>query len=115
MARHAKDIYLCRNVAGTTVGRLCDNCDGRCVVCDSHANQAEAVLICDECAFRQSDNPKLGGGRCIICGGNGKHEAFYCAECVMLERDRDGCPRVKNISTQRQDVRNEQKRYAAES
>jgi len=28
-------------------------------------------------------------------------DAYYCAECVRLERDRDGCPRVINLGSSR--------------
>ena len=42
--------------------------------------------------------------RCLICGGRGAHEAFYCRSCVLLEKDRDGCPRITNTSARRRDV-----------
>lgn len=29
-----------------------------------------------------------------MCGGIGVSDAFYCKECVMCEKDRDGCPKV---------------------
>jgi PHD finger-like domain-containing protein 5A len=98
MARHARDLYLCRNLPGTTVGMVCNNCDGRCPVCDSHTNQATLVRLCDECAFRQSDD----AARCVICNHAGAaNDAYYCRECVQLEKDRDGCPKVKNLSMQK--------------
>ena len=28
-------------------------------------------------------------------------DAYYCVECVRLERDRDGCPRVINLGSSR--------------
>ncbi len=34
--------------------------------------------------------------RCIICHGlPARHAAMYCRACVLLEKDRDGCPRTK--------------------
>lgn len=55
------------------------------------------------------------GGRCIICGSAGAFiskslkegwadigdkgisDAYYCAECTRLEKDRDGCPKIVNL------------------
>lgn len=30
-------------------------------------------------------------GRCVICGGPGVSDAYYCKECTIQEKDRDGC------------------------
>jgi PHD finger-like domain-containing protein 5A len=108
MARHQKDLYMCRNQPGQSPGYLCQHCDGRCPVCDSHANQEALVKLCDECAVRQQNKK----GRCVICGAAGECLAYYCHECVLVERDRDGCPRVKNVSNQRRDAHHEAKKYA---
>jgi hypothetical protein len=32
--------------------------------------------------------------KCVICGGIGVADAFYCYECTALEKDRDGCPKI---------------------
>ena len=53
--------------------------------------------MCDECSFGQLE------GKCIQCGGVGEDDAYYCAECVQLGKDRDGCPRVLNLGTSRAD------------
>jgi PHD finger-like domain-containing protein 5A len=50
-------------------------------------------------------------GRCIICNAKGVADAYYCKECVMLEKDRDGCPRVVNIGISRTDKYYERKKY----
>ena len=42
------------------------------------------VRICDECNYGSYE------GRCVICGGMGISDAFYCKECTVLEKDRDG-------------------------
>ncbi|CDR99310.1 hypothetical protein [Sporisorium scitamineum] len=44
------------------------------------------------------------GGKCIICGGQGISDAYYCAECTRLEKDRDGCPKVVNLGASRTDL-----------
>jgi hypothetical protein len=109
MARHHRDLYLCRNLPGDTQALVCEKCEGRCPICDSHANPEGIVRICDECAFRQSDTI----GRCILCQNpRGRSPAYYCHECVLLERDRDGCPRVKNVSTQKRDIHHTKAKFA---
>ena len=47
--------------------------------------------ICDEC------NYGTGQGRCVICGGSGISDAYYCRECTVQEKDRDGCPKIVNL------------------
>lgn len=79
------------------IGKLCANCDGRCPLCDSYVRPEEIVRICDECNFGPLKD------RCIVCGALGVAEARYCHECCMLEKDRDGCPRVVNMGSARLD------------
>ena len=31
-------------------------------------------------------------------------DAYYCAECTRLEKDRDGCPKVVNLGASRTDL-----------
>lgn len=33
------------------IGRLCEKCDGRCVICDSYVRPHALVHICDECNY----------------------------------------------------------------
>ena len=58
------------------IGRLCEKCDGKCVVCDSYVRPCTIVKICDECNFGSYQ------GRCTICGGPGISDAYYCKECT---------------------------------
>ena len=37
--------------AGVAIGRLCEKCDGRCVICDSYVRPCTLVRICDECNY----------------------------------------------------------------
>ncbi|KAJ7661804.1 PHF5-like protein-domain-containing protein [Mycena rosella] len=37
---------------------------------------------------------------CIICIS----DAYYCAECTRLEKDRDSCPKIVNLGTSRTDL-----------
>lgn len=55
--------------------------DGKCVVCDSYVRPATLVKICDECNYGSYQ------GRCVICGGFGVSDAYYCKECTMQEKD----------------------------
>lgn len=55
-----------------TMRRLCEKCDGKCVVCDSYVRPATLVRVCDECNYGSYS------GRCVICGGIGISDAYYC-------------------------------------
>lgn len=55
--------------------------DGKCVVCDSYVRPATLVRICDECNYGSY------AGRCVICGGVGISDAYYCKECTQQEKD----------------------------
>ncbi|CAI7661781.1 unnamed protein product [Penicillium pancosmium] len=83
MSRHHPDLVMCRKQPGISIGRLCDKCD---------------VRICDECAFGNYQN------KCVVCGGEGISDAFYCFECTRLEKDRDGCPKIINLGSSRTDL-----------
>ena len=97
MSRHQYDLVMCLNLPGTSIGKLCDKCDGRCPLCDSDVKLISKVRICDSCAVGCS------GGKCITCGNAGKHEALYCLECVRSEKSRDGCPRILNYGSNKTD------------
>jgi hypothetical protein len=36
MAKHHPDLIMCRKQPGIAIGRLCEKCDGKCVICDSY-------------------------------------------------------------------------------
>ena len=101
-------------------------------VCDSYVRPETLVRICDECNFGTY------GGRCIICGSPGTppcshrspdrsvytesassplpvgiSDAYYCAECTRLEKDRDGCPKIVNLGASRTDLFYERRRLGA--
>lgn len=63
------------------IGRLCEKCDGKCVICDSYVKPCTLVRICDECNYGSYQ------GRCVICGGPGVSDAYYCKECTIQEKD----------------------------
>ena len=92
-SKHHPELIMCRKQPGIAVGRVCEKCDGRCVICDSWVHQKKKVKICDECNYGAI------AGRCVICGLNGTADAYYCRECVQLEKDRDGCPRIINLGS----------------
>jgi PHD finger-like domain-containing protein 5A len=53
--------------------------------------------VCDGCCSVREE-------RCVPCGARGAvADAYYCKECVQLEKDRDRCPAVANASTARGD------------
>ena len=45
MAKHHPDLIFCRKQAGVAIGRLCEKCDGRCVICDSYVRPCTLVRI----------------------------------------------------------------------
>jgi hypothetical protein len=55
--------------------------DGKCVVCDSLVRPATLVRVCDECNYGSY------AGRCVVCGGIGVSDAYYCKECTIQEKD----------------------------
>lgn len=65
----------------TAIGRLCEKCDGKCPICDSYVRPATLVRVCDECNYGSYE------GRCVICGGAGVSDAYYCKECTLQEKD----------------------------
>lgn len=88
---------LCKQ-AGVGTGRLCEKCDGKCVICDSYVRPCILVHICDECNHR----PYL--GRCVIYGGPGVSDAYYCKKCTIQKKDRASalpkdCPKIVNQGT----------------
>ncbi|KAG4305812.1 hypothetical protein PORY_000722 [Pneumocystis oryctolagi] len=87
MSKHHPDLVMCRKQPGISIGRLCDKCDGKCPVCDSYVRPTTLVRTCDECSFGNYQS------KCIICGGDGISDGYYCFECTRLEKDRDGCPK----------------------
>lgn len=105
MSRHHPDLVMCRKAPGISMGRLCDKCDGKCPVCDSYVRPTTLVRICDECSFGNYQN------KCIVCGGEGISDAFYCFECTRLEKDRDGCPKIINLGSSRTDLFYQKKNY----
>jgi hypothetical protein len=38
-------------------------------------------------------------------------DAYYCKECTVLEKDRDGCPKIVNLGSARTDLFYERKKY----
>ncbi len=92
MAKHHPDLIMCRKQPGIAIGRLCEKCDGKCVICDSYVRPCTLVRVCDECNYGSYQ------GRCVICGAPGISDAYYCKECTILEKDRDGCPKIINCT-----------------
>jgi len=73
------------------IGRLCDKCDGKCVICDSYVRPCTLVRICEGCNYGSYQ------GRCITCGGPGISDAYYCKECTIQEKDVSYVSNCQNI------------------
>ena len=65
--------------------------------CDSFVNPQTLVHVCDECNYGSFAN------RCIICGSVGVTDAYYCRECVLMGKDREGCPKILNLGSTKMD------------
>ncbi|KAM2625394.1 hypothetical protein TB1_032265 [Malus domestica] len=50
-------------------------------------------------------------GRCVICGGVGISDAYYCKEYTQQEKDRDGRPKIVNLGSAKTDLFYERKKY----
>ena len=87
-----------------SIGLLCSNCDGKCPICDSFVKPTEQVRICQDCSQGHLSN------KCILCANNlGENNengvlAYYCLECVRLEKHREGCPRIINVGGTKTDM-----------
>jgi len=79
--------------------------DGKCVICDSFVRPDTLVHICDECNYGSFE------GRCVVCGGVGVNDAYYCRECTQMEKDREGCPKIVNLGSTKTDLFYERKKY----
>lgn len=78
MSRHHPDLVMCRKQAGRTVGRLCERCEDKCVICDSLGSGRTAVRICDECNYGSYQVCRV----LVDCG-------FVCLiRCLLNDRDR---------------------------
>jgi len=103
------------------------------VICDSYVRPQTLVRVCDECNYGSYQ------GRCVICGGPGVSDAYYCKECTQMEKDvtalspffffllqwwrayltpflsfslqRDGCPKIINLGSAKIDMYYDKKKY----
>lgn len=75
------------------------------MICDSYVKPYTKVRVCDECSYGTFQN------RCVICNGIGTSDAYYCKECTILEKDREGCPKIINIGGAKTDLFYERKKY----
>lgn len=103
MSRHQTDLIMCMNQAGTVLGLQCEKCEGRCPNCDSDSHPQSPVRICHTCSTGRAS------GLCIICGLPGNLTAYYCVECCKRGKDRDGCPRIINLGSNRLNLYYEKK------
>ena len=46
-------------------------------------NKSANSIIKDSCEFYGSSYE----GRCVICGGPGISDAYYCKECTVMQKD----------------------------
>mmetsp|Transcript_21272 Transcript_21272/g.29803 ORF Transcript_21272/g.29803 Transcript_21272/m.29803 type:complete len:83 (+) Transcript_21272:2122-2370(+) len=81
MVKHHTDLIVCLKQVGNGIGRLCEKCEGKCPICDTYVKPTKIVKLCNDCSFGFISE------RCIICGSVGISDAYFCKECVILEKD----------------------------
>ncbi|KAK2640709.1 hypothetical protein Ddye_022472 [Dipteronia dyeriana] len=108
MAKHHPYLIMCRKQPAVQEAARywhCEKCDGKCAICDSYVHPCTLVRVCDECNYGSLQ------GRCVIRGGVGISDAYYCKECTQQEKDRDGCPKIVNLGSAKTDLFYERKKY----
>jgi PHD finger-like domain-containing protein 5A len=105
MSKHHADLIKCRKTTGQAIGKVCEFCQDKCVNCDSYVQLYTKARICVEC------NYGFFGERCIICNAKGITDAYYCYKCTLLEKNRDGCPKIINVGTSKTDRYYDQKKF----
>ncbi|EAY16824.1 PHF5-like protein [Trichomonas vaginalis G3] len=100
------DSIKCGGRPGPEFGLVCEACEGRCPICNAPVKEDRCVPvhICGECSFGQLRD------KCIVCSAPAKYKAYYCEQCSLLGKDRDGCPRIINVGINRSDRFYERKR-----
>ena len=80
-ARRLRGRYTLTLPPSPTTHPLLSTGDGKCVICDSYVRPATLVRVCDECNYGSL------AGKCVVCGGVGVADAYYCKECTLTEKD----------------------------
>lgn len=109
--KHNPDYILCRKQPGNAVGYLCHKCDGHCPLCDSQnpntLKLGTVCRICDVCSYQTTLHSTISQNshKCMMCGqiAHQPNVAYYCKNCVLMGKDRDGCPRVINLGESKKD------------
>ncbi|XP_022280080.1 PHD finger-like domain-containing protein 5A isoform X1 [Canis lupus familiaris] len=115
MAKHHPDLIFCRKQAGVGEAASCPGClSGDCIrswgVRGSHLILRVLSLKRQVSRLTPSEDC-VKNGRCVICGGPGVSDAYYCKECTIQEKDRDGCPKIVNLGSSKTDLFYERKKY----
>lgn len=69
----------------------------------TEAGASSVALLVRHNVFSEMENAKTTS---VI----GISDAYYCAECTRLEKDRDGCPKIVNLGASRTDLFYERRR-----
>jgi hypothetical protein len=90
-----------------TLVHICDQCSfgqggTRCVVCGAHGELLTQRVLR---VWAVRNDLRAGIIYTTACWSVRKltaavSDAYYCVECTRLEKDRDGCPRIVNVSAQ---------------
>lgn len=97
MSKHHSDLIMCRQTTGTSIAKVCLYCSDKCLLCESQVNLYRKARLCQECSFGYLIE------RCVVCNSKAELEAQFCYNCCLLERDREGCPKIVNMGMSRKD------------
>jgi PHF5-like protein len=104
-----------------TLVRICDECNfgtygGRCIICGSPGEDFSIIFPLPHPTTTPAIG-SLGGSSLTHIRVSSSHlgisDAYYCAECTRLEKDRDGCPKIVNLGASRTDLFYERRRLGA--
>ncbi|KAI5063559.1 hypothetical protein GOP47_0022106 [Adiantum capillus-veneris] len=87
MAKHHPDLIMCHKQPGIAIGRLCEKCDGKCVIC---VNDIIPDIVLKGLLLLQYNSPK----------------------CTQQKKDRDGCFKIVNLGSAKTDLFYGCKKYA---
>ncbi|KAH9967513.1 PHF5-like protein-domain-containing protein [Russula dissimulans] len=105
-----------------TLVRICDECNfgtygGRCIICGSPGEYfVLSYPIIRLLPYHLSRSRQCPPSFCFAhiygfsSSFSGISDAYYCAECTRLEKDRDGCPKIVNLGASRTDLFYERRR-----
>lgn len=92
MAKHHPDLIMCRKQPGIAIGRLCEKCDGKCVICDSYVRYSPfpPSHMHTRTELRRLYNGPESCGNTCGSDGAGVWTTHFLAVCYVCSRSPGG-------------------------